>query len=716
MKKTFLFIVFFITLFLNGCEFSFGSNQNNGNQQVLDTPKVQINENGVATWKAVPNADGYLCLINGEQIETVGLFIKLDYDDNISVMAISKSDKYLNSEWSDLKTYLDLRVFYTVKYYDLDHNLIYVDKVVEKMPSTFSGVIPTVIDDDYTYTFTGWSEDLNSVTEDLEVYPVYEKELIFKGERLNTPVVVDNQNGAVSWNKVPGASQYAYIINKGEVKYTTNLFVFVNEGDTIKVKALNQDLDSLWSCEICCKIMKNTTDVRYTTKDLYENNVYELDCMPSTGTQNMLVIPVWFNDSKDYINEENKNNIILDIEKAFFGTSIETGFESVSSYYYKDSYGELVIDGFVSDWYNCGKSAKNISAYSVDNIVVDAVNWFKLTYDLDIKDFDQDQNGYLDSVCLIYGYPNYDSISSSNDNLWAYVYWLQDNKHQDLENPGPNTYFFASYDFMYDGAGDTSHCLIDTHTYIHEVGHILGLDDYYDYSGKTNPCGGFSMQDYNVGGHDPYSKMLLDWVDPYVIDESCTITIKPFESSGDLLLIAPNFSGSVYDEYLLIELYTPTGLNEFDTLYQYLDNCPQGPTQYGIRIWHVDGRLAYVSEPDYESFTESKVTTEINDLYYYPANTNTYPEKGYEDFWSQIRSFRYYNVLQLIRNDRNASYLSNEDIQNSDLFTSGDIFDINLFSKQFYNNGKFNNNSNFNYIIEFVEVTNEGALIKITKE
>jgi len=61
---------------------------------------------------------------------------------------------------------------------------------------------------------------------------------------------------------------------------------------------------------------------------------------------------------------------------------------------------------------------------------------------------------------------------------------------------------------------------IDAHMLVHETGHMLGLEDYYSYSGLENPCGGVDMMDLNVGDHDAYSKMVLGWVNPYVVDGS----------------------------------------------------------------------------------------------------------------------------------------------------------------------------------------------------
>ncbi|MCR4562214.1 MAG: hypothetical protein K5694_03320, partial [Bacilli bacterium] len=158
----------------------------------------------------------------------------------------------------------------------------------------------------------------------------------------------------------------------------------------------------------------------------------------------------------------------------------------------------------------------------------------------------------------------------------------------------------------------------------HETGHMMGLDDYYsyDYDGQM-PAGGVDMMDLNIGDHCAYSKILFDWVDPYVAKgdiKEFDITLRPFESSGDcLMLIDPSaWNGTPYDEYLTLEYYTPTGLNELDS-HGYQDWYGLGTggtyTERGLKMFHVDSRLR----------VNRRTTTYASDYQdnYYLANSNT---------------------------------------------------------------------------------------------
>ena len=69
-------------------------------------------------------------------------------------------------------------------------------------------------------------------------------------------------------------------------------------------------------------------------------------CLPSTGNPKILVVPINLDSTKK------TDKLLSDINIAFNGTSEQTGFESVKSYYQKSSYGKLNLEfNVMSDWY-----------------------------------------------------------------------------------------------------------------------------------------------------------------------------------------------------------------------------------------------------------------------------------------------------------------------------------------------------------------------------
>ncbi len=316
---------------------------------------------------------------------------------------------------------------------------------------------------------------------------------------------------------------------------------------------------------------------------------------PSEGDVNVLVLPI---EIKGYeLSSSEESAISRDLEAAFNGTSGETGWESVSSFYETSSYGELSFRATVAPWYECGLTLEEIerdnvsasSAEGVSYLMRRAVEAYRDESGSSLRDFDGNGDGFLDAVWMVYSAP-YDSEGGSSIQ-WAFTYWdYEAAGDYDPYDPVGYAYSWASYRFLYEGYGETA---VDAHTFVHETGHLLGLNDYYDTEGNTSPTGYIDMMDANVIDHCAYSKFALGWISPYVVNKEGSITIGNLAETGDAVLIPTNdgYQGSSFGEYLLLELYSPTGLNEQDSLSPYPGNGFQGFSEPGIRVYHVDARL-----------------------------------------------------------------------------------------------------------------------------
>jgi M6 family metalloprotease-like protein len=238
--------------------------------------------------------------------------------------------------------------------------------------------------------------------------------------------------------------------------------------------------------------------------------------LPSRGKINILVIPVIMDDYKNNATEANRQKIA----KAFFGDPSETSWESVASFYFKSSHKQLLLNGTVSPWYDSGYTTSQFSKLTSSknsweptwNVLEGAIEWYKKTYNTDLSEFDSDSDGIIDSVWLVNSAPDCQvNTGLDQTDFWAYTY-------SDLtpilaagDNYGPNytripfRYSWASYDFMEAGYGSSG---IDAHTYIHETGHLMGLDDYYvsstadNYTTNYGPMGRIDMMDYNIIDHN----------------------------------------------------------------------------------------------------------------------------------------------------------------------------------------------------------------------
>ena len=345
-------------------------------------------------------------------------------------------------------------------------------------------------------------------------------------------------------------------------------------------------------------------DVTYTYYALgLDSNYYNWRYINSIGEQKILVIPVGV---EGY--EENMTDLTLDdIEKTFFGASEDTYWESVSSFYYKSSYGKLSFSGeVIRDWmgpfsvYDLTSREGGFFKQDYDSMtpVLSATEEFIQSHGIDPLDYDLDHNGYIDLIWYVYASDDCLKDSSLSDDFWAFTTSAASYGYEkNYIKPVVNNFCWASYDFMYDAMNNLKHVdKVDAHTYIHETGHALGLDDYYDADDKrsNDPVENVDMMSANVIDHNSFSKFALGWINPINITEETTITLRPFSTTGDACIIALNYDGNAFGEYIIFEYFTPTGLNYQDSYLGY--SGYKGLDASGIRIYHVDARLCYGNE------------------------------------------------------------------------------------------------------------------------
>lgn len=351
----------------------------------------------------------------------------------------------------------------------------------------------------------------------------------------------------------------------------------------------------------------------------FTNTVQELDyvygALPSIGKPKALVIPVEFPD----VTASSKGYSIDLIDKAFNGESSEVEWESVNSFFKKSSYGKVDVDfDVMNSWYKTEKNSwyyqnyKSNTSYYVDPAELIIKEYLTANpHKLNFADYDTNGDQYIDAIYLIY---THDVDYNDSDSIWwAYQYYYMNEDY--FNGVTPYYFMFAGYEFLTE---DKAKC--DTHTFIHETGHLFGLEDYYDYDENRGIRGGglagADIMDYTVGDHNPFSKMLLGWAsNPILITtkSSVTIDLEAFQRNGDFVILANNFDESLgmYQEYFIVEYWTPDGLNEYDA----------GNMHYsvpGIRVLHVTANLEKTSDYTYFKYENSYSAQKL--LILYPAN------------------------------------------------------------------------------------------------
>ena len=211
---------------------------------------------------------------------------------------------------------------------------------------------------------------------------------------------------------------------------------------------------------------------------------------------------------------------------------------------------------------------------------------------MDLSKFDSDNNGTIDAVVLI----NTLEIDSDTNFTWAFRYWNlytdSDGYYYEYDGVSANDYLWASYQFLYeaeDGLSFDDTSAMNPFTFIHEFGHVLGADDYYDTAGINDPMDRYDVMASMSGDHNAFTKFNYGWLTTsrlVVTDSSVTLTLEDFAKNGDTIIIANSWDEKLgaYQEYYIVVYYTSNGLNDPDVGGGYF-------SRDGIVVYHINANL-----------------------------------------------------------------------------------------------------------------------------
>ena len=460
-----------------------------------------------------------------------------------------------------------------------------------------------------------------------------------------------------------------------------------------------------------------------TARNLYET--LPVGYAQSTGTLNTLVIPVVFADLTERATEAN-----LATMKSALGRIVDEqgnvtehpapreDLFSLSDYFDTASFGQLDIRSFVTDWYYSPLYYTDVYNIPLNQTqVVEMVEWAKDSYPhMDWSEFDKDGNGLFDSVIFfIAGDTINDNFFPAGTSGAHHMFFEHvDNNPGTPEDPGVNGFINMSMGLLFDNvtiSDDTAH--LTYRTLVHEFGHNLGLVDYYDvsYSG-INAVGGYDMQSSNAGDWNSYSKYAVGWIEPIVVTEesfagadSIELTIGSAPLTGDAIVIpaaGADITGTPLDEYILIDLFTPEGLHQYDAA-QY------GPGNIsGVRIYHVDAR--YVQRTLTNNEGEETVIGTIA-----RSNSMGYHADHGGQFLIELIQAGGDNTFTQLEKDEDGIPINRTWVMLEDFFQAGDVFTAEGYS-EFFHNGLMDTNVPFGYKVEILSIADGNATIRITKQ
>jgi M6 family metalloprotease-like protein len=252
------------------------------------------------------------------------------------------------------------------------------------------------------------------------------------------------------------------------------------------------------------------------------------------------------------------------------GSQVAQGFapfESLNRYYLRASERRLNLQGNVLGWYRFpsprstyapADGATNLQRnQAIFDLVKAAMDSFNSTHDF--SQYDNNGDGVIDAVTVLFT-----GGKSAWGTFWCGYEWsftVPDAASTVWDGKTVKNFVFQPFETRGTNGSD-----FNPRGMIHQMGHLLGLPDYFDSSPEAAPTGGLGgldIMDGLRGNHNAFSRWVLGWIQPTIIGRSASSTTITLNASGDPALleagnpgrkataIFPNASGDPFSFFLV---------------------------------------------------------------------------------------------------------------------------------------------------------------------
>ncbi|MDE6102455.1 MAG: hypothetical protein K2F73_05720 [Ruminococcus sp.] len=331
---------------------------------------------------------------------------------------------------------------------------------------------------------------------------------------------------------------------------------------------------------------ETTSSTTVVTSEFAEAPVKNLyGSMPSQNNAELVIFYVDFPDCP-YTYEPSTE----EIEKIAFGEENSEDrnypFESMSAFYNRSSKGSMQLNGKVFRY----TTKENKSAYEGDIYHVDLINEVFQAFESseDFTEFDGNGDKIIDSALISV------PTEAGSDNWWpaAGQYGGQSDMKVDGMSIGHVIVGNAQIESKADYKNFNS-------SYVHEMGHCMGLPDFYLYTNEKDFEGmhgsaGYELMDEANSDFSAVSKLMLGWFKKNQVEiydssagtQTFTLTNAQTENGNCVIIPYGKLEDDYYSEFFIVE-YTTLDANNSRLKKDFWWK----PTGSGVRVIHVDGEI-----------------------------------------------------------------------------------------------------------------------------
>lgn len=423
---------------------------------------------------------------------------------------------------------------------------------------------------------------------------------------------------------------------------------------------------------------------------------------PHSGNPKALVILVQFQDVKfkstdpvatfnHYLNAESGAERPTADATVFSTKESNTNYGSVKQYFTDMSMGAFTpqfdIVGPVTVSQNSayyGKDRGDNTDVNFKQMISEACA--KVADQVNFTQYDSDNDGYVDLVCIIYAGYSQSVDGNSDDCLWPksgydnlYKYDTNGQKVSPTEQLAYNGKTISRYCINNElnetpnKTDEGKHYLAGIGIFCHEFSHTLGLPDLYDTNGnyQNDQCpdywdlmdgGSYTYNGYRPTPYSPWEKEIMGWSTPVTLEANKPqqLTLAPYSENSQSYKIEAETGG----EYLLLQNIQNTGW------YKYL-------LGYGMLVWRID----YADKASVSLFDNPNNTPGSPRVTVVPADGKLI----YSLLCGDNKEYSYNDFITSAANDPFPAYGIGKDGKDIDYLTSVKLNHSTLTSRPLYN-------------------------------
>ncbi len=301
--------------------------------------------------------------------------------------------------------------------------------------------------------------------------------------------------------------------------------------------------------------------------------------LPSQGDANLVIFYIDFPDCKyDYAPSEEE------IYEIAFGAEDKNDanypFDSMSAFFKRSSKGAMNLKGKVFRY----TTNNNQTYYNENKFLITQECYEAFKDSEDFSQFDGNGDGYIDTTLLTV------PAKAGDDHWWPCAGPVdQDQYYVDGKRVGHIITGNAQINSLTDYSNFNS-------TYLHEMGHCMGIPDYYLFTNPSDSEGMHGMAGIELMDTDAstdfgaVSKLQLGWYTDQQIQiydgsqSSVTYTLNNAQGEqSNCVLIPYNDLNNYHSEYMILEYTTPTGNNSQPSWWVKAGE--------GVRVYHAETSL-----------------------------------------------------------------------------------------------------------------------------